>query len=322
MRTPSAESVFVNDKIARMSHSPAPQFGAIIIGDEILSGKRQDKHLPKLIELLAARGCSLSWAEYVGDERTRLTEVLRRAVAGNDIAFSFGGIGATPDDHTRQCTAAALGVALQPHPQAQALITQRMQEMAAEKGEAFAPQRPDNVQRLQMAMLPAHAHIIPNPYNKIPGFSCASPGDRGAIHCVPVAGWTSAARQRFPHCHHRRGVSAVSVLCSSSLMACISCRSPATSSRSAFISAISASEAIFAVSFVSLNSSRSRVSPCLNSPYTRISSLVSTTRPPSASVRYDTRPFAISRYRELRAFPVSSVACLTVTHAIVSPRYF
>ena len=71
MRTPSAESVFVNDKIARMSHSPAPQFGAIIIGDEILSGKRQDKHLPKLIELLAARGCSLSWAEYVGDERTR-----------------------------------------------------------------------------------------------------------------------------------------------------------------------------------------------------------------------------------------------------------
>lgn len=171
MRTPSAESVFVNDKIARMSHSPAPQFGAIIIGDEILSGKRQDKHLPKLIELLAARGCSLSWAEYVGDERTRLTEVLRRAVAGNDIVFSFGGIGATPDDHTRQCTAAALGVALQPHPQAQALITQRMQEMAAEKGEAFAPQRPDNVQRLQMGVLPAGAQIIPNPFNRIPGFS-------------------------------------------------------------------------------------------------------------------------------------------------------
>ena len=184
MRTPSAESVFVNDKIARMSHSPAPQFGAIIIGDEILSGKRQDKHLPKLIELLAARGCTLSWAEYVGDERTRLTEVLRRAVAGNDIVFSFGGIGATPDDHTRQCTAAALGVALQPHPQAQALITQRMQEMAAEKGEAFAPQRPDNVQRLQMGVLPAGAQIIPNPFNRIPGFSCR--GARGAwLHCVP-----------------------------------------------------------------------------------------------------------------------------------------
>lgn len=195
MRTPSAESVFVNDKIARMSHSPAPQFGAIIIGDEILSGKRQDKHLPKLIELLAARGCTLSWAEYVGDERTRLTEVLRRAVAGNDIVFSFGGIGATPDDHTRQCTAAALGVALQPHPQAQALITQRMQEMAAEKGEAFAPQRPDNVQRLQMGVLPAGAQIIPNPFNRIPGFSYR--GARGAwLHCVPgfpVMAWPMVA---------------------------------------------------------------------------------------------------------------------------------
>jgi hypothetical protein len=61
----------------------------------------------------------------------------------------------------------------------------------------------------------------------------------------------------LPHCHHRRGVSAVSVLCSSSLMACISCRSPATSSRSAFISAISASDTVFSVSSGSLNPSRS-----------------------------------------------------------------
>ncbi len=86
-------------------------------------------------------------------------------------------------------------------------------------------------------------------------------GDGDAIHCVAVAGWTSTARQRFPHGHHRRGVpagvSAVSGLCSSSLMDCISCRSPATSSLSAFISAINASEAIFSVSPDSLNSSRS-----------------------------------------------------------------
>ena len=45
--------------------------GLLIIGDEILSGKRQDKHLPKVIELLAARGLSLSWARYVGDDRAR-----------------------------------------------------------------------------------------------------------------------------------------------------------------------------------------------------------------------------------------------------------
>ena len=46
-------------------------FGLIIIGDEILSGKRQDQHLHKVIELLAARGLALSWARYVGDDRER-----------------------------------------------------------------------------------------------------------------------------------------------------------------------------------------------------------------------------------------------------------
>jgi molybdopterin-biosynthesis enzyme MoeA-like protein len=48
------------------------QVGALIIGDEILSGKRADKHLPKLIELLGARGLSLGHAEYVGDDRARI----------------------------------------------------------------------------------------------------------------------------------------------------------------------------------------------------------------------------------------------------------
>ncbi|HRF22480.1 MAG TPA: competence/damage-inducible protein A, partial [Comamonas denitrificans] len=75
------------------------------------------------------------------------------------------------------------------------LITQRMQEMAAEKGEAFAPQRPDNVQRLEMGVLPAGAQIIPNPFNRIPGFSCR--GAHGAwLHCVPgfpVMAWPMVA---------------------------------------------------------------------------------------------------------------------------------
>ena len=47
-------------------------FGLIIIGDEILSGKGQDKHFPKVVELLGARGLQLSWAEYLGDDRERL----------------------------------------------------------------------------------------------------------------------------------------------------------------------------------------------------------------------------------------------------------
>src|SRR6185436_2588951 len=100
----------------------SPDFGLVIVGDEILSGKRADKHMPKLIELLAARGLQLAWAEYVGDAPERITATLRRAFDSGDVVFSCGGIGATPDDHTRQCAAKALGVALQLHPQAEALI--------------------------------------------------------------------------------------------------------------------------------------------------------------------------------------------------------
>jgi molybdopterin-biosynthesis enzyme MoeA-like protein len=154
-------------------------FGLIIIGDEILSGKRQDKHLPKLIELLKARGLSLGWARYIGDQREQITAALKDAFAGGDIVFSCGGIGATPDDHTRQCAGAALGRPLVLHPQAAALIRQRMQEIAAEQGLTYDPDRPDNLHRLNMAMFPQGADIIPNPYNKIAGFSVAD------VHFVP-----------------------------------------------------------------------------------------------------------------------------------------
>ncbi|MEF7612282.1 molybdopterin-binding protein [Aquincola sp. MAHUQ-54] len=154
-------------------------FGLIIIGDEILSGKRQDKHLPKVIELLNARGLSLAWARYVGDDRERITQTLRDAMASGDAVFSCGGIGATPDDHTRQAAAAARGVPLVLHPQARELIVERMRDIAAEQGQPFEPDRADNVHRLNMGVFPEGAQIIPNPYNKIPGFSV------GEVHFVP-----------------------------------------------------------------------------------------------------------------------------------------
>lgn len=161
-----------------------PAFGLIIIGDEILSGKRADKHLPKVIELLAGRGLSLAWARFIGDDRERITDALREAFASGDVVFSCGGIGATPDDHTRQCAAAALQVDLALHPEARDLIEQRMRDVAAEKGEVHDPERPDNMQRLNMGVFPVGARIIPNPYNKIPGFSCDGPGG-GSVHFVP-----------------------------------------------------------------------------------------------------------------------------------------
>ena len=175
--------------------------GIVIVGDEILSGKRQDKHLSKIIELLSARGMALSSAVYVGDDRPRITAALRDAFASGDLVFSCGGIGATPDDHTRQCAAAALGVDLVLHPEAKLLIEQRMRDVAAELGTTYEPGRADNVHRLNMGVFPAGAAIIPNPYNKIPGFTV------GHVHFVPgfpVMAWPMmewVLEQHYPHLH-------------------------------------------------------------------------------------------------------------------------
>jgi molybdopterin-biosynthesis enzyme MoeA-like protein len=145
--------------------------GIIIIGDEILSGRREDKHLAKAIELLNERGLRLSWARYVGDEPEQITAELRAALASTDVVFSFGGIGATPDDHTRACAGAALGRELVLHPQARELILARVKAMADKEGQPFDPDHPDTLRRLDMGRFPQGASIIPNPYNQIPGFS-------------------------------------------------------------------------------------------------------------------------------------------------------
>ena len=188
------------------------EFGLLIIGDEILSGKRADKHLPKVIELLAARGLSLAWVRYVGDDPVRITADLKDALASGDIVFSCGGIGATPDDHTRQCAARALGVSLELHPVACDLIIERMRDVAAEKGLVFDPERADNLHRLNMAMFPQGAGIIPNPYNKIAGFFVDSPSGAGgstagAVYFVPgfpVMAWPMIEWVLDEHCAHLR----------------------------------------------------------------------------------------------------------------------
>lgn len=145
-----------------MGHEPvrsnAKAIGAVIIGDEILSGKRQDKHLAHIIATLAARGLSLAFARYAGDDRDRLTQTLRETFAQDDIVFSFGGIGATPDDHTRQAAAAALGLPLERHPEAVA-------ELEAKWGAEAYPNR------VLMAEFPRGSRIVPNPVNRVAAFS-------------------------------------------------------------------------------------------------------------------------------------------------------
>jgi molybdopterin-biosynthesis enzyme MoeA-like protein len=174
-------------------------FGAIIIGDEILRGKREDKHLAKAIELLAARGLRLGWAKYLGDEPARLTKTLVRTFASDDIVFSFGGIGATPDDHTRQCAAKALGVELMLHPEAESLIRGRF-------GAETTPQR------LKMGEFPRGAAIIPNSYNQIPGFSVA---DHHFVPGFPIMAWPMiewVLDARYRHLHHQSPEAEASII--------------------------------------------------------------------------------------------------------------
>jgi molybdopterin-biosynthesis enzyme MoeA-like protein len=197
--------------------------GLLIVGDEILSGKRVDKHLPKVIELLSARGLALTWARYVGDDPARITADLKDAFASGDLVFSTGGIGATPDDHTRQCAAAALGVPLALHPEAKALVVERMQDVAREQGTRFDPDREDNRHRLNMAVFPAGAEIIPNPYNKIAGFGVRS-GEGGVFFVpgFPVMAWPMIAwvlDTHFAHLHTAPAVRERSVIVFNSMEA-------------------------------------------------------------------------------------------------------
>ena len=133
-------------------------FGIYIIGDEILSGKREDRHLTQAISMLNTRGLQLGWAEYLGDDPSRMIASFKRSFATDDIVFSFGGIGATPDDYTRQCVADALDVPIVRHPQAVA-------EIEAQFGEGAYPKR------VMMADFPQGAALIPNPVNRVAGFS-------------------------------------------------------------------------------------------------------------------------------------------------------
>jgi molybdopterin-biosynthesis enzyme MoeA-like protein len=136
----------------------AGEAGLIIIGDEILFGSRHDLHFDHVRETLAAIGWRLAWVRILSDDEPQLTDEFSRTIAGSLPVFCFGGIGATPDDVTRQCAARAAGVELTLHPEAVA-------EIEAQFGEAAYPRR------INMAELPQGSRLIPNPVNRVPGFS-------------------------------------------------------------------------------------------------------------------------------------------------------
>ena len=179
----------------------APRIGLIIVGDEILSGRRHDKHFAKVVELLVARGLQLAWAEFLPDDQDILVVAYQRGFTRGDVVFSCGGIGATPDDQTRQAAAMALGLPLVLHPEAEHAITQRILDLAA-RGQGDSDMRTvENQLRLQMGMFPRGCEIVPNPYNRIPGFFIRDhtfvPGF--PVMAWPMLEWTLDTRYRALH---------------------------------------------------------------------------------------------------------------------------
>ncbi len=136
-------------------------FGLIIVGSEILDGRVRDRHLENARAALDRRRLPLGYVLVLPDDPVMLREQLKWAMARGEPFFCCGGIGATPDDHTRRCAAQAAGVGLEPHPEATAILSAR-----------FGPRATPH--RLKMAEFPAGSRMVPNPYNQVPGFAIAN----------------------------------------------------------------------------------------------------------------------------------------------------
>lgn len=165
------------------------QVGIVLIGDELLSAKRSDKHMPEVIAMLHERGMDLAWARMVGDDAALLEKTLSETMASGDIVFSFGGIGATPDDRTRQCAAAAAGVPLEFNAEGTAILEHK-------HGDNAYPNR------IHMVEWPVGSRVIPNPINQVPGFSF---GHHHFVPGFPRMAWPMVAwvlDEHYGHLHN------------------------------------------------------------------------------------------------------------------------
>lgn len=132
--------------------------GLVLIGDELLSGRRQDKHLAHMIEATGRRGLEIAWVRMIGDAQSTVAAALAQTRMTDELVFSFGGIGGTPDDRTRQAAAQAFDTGLEHHPVALKIVQERYRELLTPR-------------RLEMINFPVGSRLIINPVNQVPGFS-------------------------------------------------------------------------------------------------------------------------------------------------------
>jgi molybdenum cofactor synthesis domain-containing protein len=130
----------------------------VVIGDEILSGRTQDRNIAQLATWLNVQGIRLSEVRVVPDVEAAIVEAVNALRARNDYLFTTGGIGPTHDDITVDAVAAALGVGVVIHPTARAVLT-RYYETRGGITDA----------RLRMARVPEGAELIVNRVSGAPG---------------------------------------------------------------------------------------------------------------------------------------------------------
>lgn len=130
----------------------------VVIGDEILSGRTQDKNVAQVAKWLNVQGIRLSEVRVVADVEAAIVAAVNAMRGAHDYCFTTGGIGPTHDDITVDAVAAALGVEVVVHPEARAILDRYY----ADKGGL-------NDGRLRMARVPEGAELIPNRMSGAPG---------------------------------------------------------------------------------------------------------------------------------------------------------
>ena len=138
-----------------------PTAAALVIGDEILSGRTRDSNLNHLARRLTERGVDLREARVVPDDAPAIEAAVRALSGAHDHLFTCGGIGPTHDDITADCVARAMGAALSVRDDARAILEAHYARQEVALNEA----------RLRMARVPEGATLIENPVSGAPGFT-------------------------------------------------------------------------------------------------------------------------------------------------------
>jgi len=142
-----------------MEHTPTTVTAClIIIGNEILSGRTQDKNLAYLAVKLNEVGVQLREVRVVPDVESTIIETVNECRAKFNYIFTTGGIGPTHDDITTACIAKAFGVAVHRHPEAEKALR------------AYIPPERINEARLKMADVPVGSTLIANSVSAAPGY--------------------------------------------------------------------------------------------------------------------------------------------------------